>query len=238
MKVITSWSGGKDSCLALHKALSQGLEVKALVNFISEVNKKSSFHKIDSQLMKLQAECIGIPIFQKEVPPNMEGYKDAFMDAVNLLKKEQGIKGMVFGDIALQEHLDWVTNTCNELQIETIEPLWGIDTKQVACEFINKGFKSVIVNLKRDLLGSEWVGRMFDFDFVNHCESKNVDVCGENGEFHTFVVDGPLFTKRIDVLESKVKILDEDPFNNAYLDILKYKAISKEAAEWIESKKL
>jgi len=233
VRALASWSGGKDSCLALYKALSQGYEVVSLVNFIREANKRCAFHGIDAELMKLQAKALNIPMFQKEVPDTMEGYKTAFMDAVNHLKQKHNIEGMVFGDIDLEEHKDWVENTCKELEIQAIEPLWKVPTKDAVREFVQKGFKSVIVNIKRDLIDTKWVGKILDLDFIEYLESKGVDSCGENGEFHTFVIDGPLFKERINILEGKIRVFNEDPYNNAFWEILKYESTMQEA-KWKE----
>lgn len=111
LAVISSWSGGKDSCLACYKAIQEGYEVKFLLNFISKEYKRCCFHGIEARLLKLQAELIGIPLIQKEVGPDMKEYEKEFKKAVEELKLK-GIKGMVFGDVYLEEHRSWVERVC------------------------------------------------------------------------------------------------------------------------------
>ncbi|MEA2085924.1 MAG: hypothetical protein U9O84_02645, partial [Chloroflexota bacterium] len=107
MKVVVSWSGGKDSCFACHKALAQGYEVSYLINFISREFRRVSFHGTRARLISRQAQAIGIPLVQYTVPPDMSLYEQRFKKAVSALKRN-GVEGMVFGDIYLQEHRDWI----------------------------------------------------------------------------------------------------------------------------------
>jgi len=203
VKVIASWSGGKDSCLACYKALQEGYEVVSLLNFISREYRRCCFQGIEGKLMKLQAGLIGIPIFQKEVTADMNEYEREFKEAVSKLKASRGIEGMVFGDVYLDEHREWVERVCADLAIEPIEPLWGMPPAEVAGEFIQAGFKAVVVSSKADLFGKKSIGRIFDEEFLRELQDKSICPCGENGEFHTFVIDGPLFGKRIEITKSE-----------------------------------
>jgi diphthine-ammonia ligase len=124
MSYISSWSGGKDSCLAAYLALGQGYKISHLVNFISQEFKRVSFHGTEAKLIQLQSQAIGIPLLQKQT--TWEEYEQEFKEAVQSLLP-QGIKGMVFGDIYLDEHKEWVERVCGELGIAAIEPLWGKD---------------------------------------------------------------------------------------------------------------
>ena len=223
--IVSSWSGGKDSCLALYKALSQGYRVNCLLNFISKESKRGCFHGIDSALMKLQAESIGIPLIQKEVTADMKEYELEFKTAVTELKA-QGIKGMVFGDIYLLDHQSWVERVCGDLAIKAIEPLWNIPAESILDEFINLGFKSVIVSAKADCLDQSFVGRLIDKNIIPEFKKRNVCPCGENGEFHTLVIDGPLFKKRIEIQES-APLLKEGFWKHWFLDIKKYRLVDK-----------
>ncbi|MBA7712854.1 hypothetical protein ES703_121844 [subsurface metagenome] len=128
MSYISSWSGGKDSCFACYKAIREGYNVSHLLNFISKEYKRVSFHGTEAKLIQLQAEAMGIPLLQKETTWN--GYEQEFKDAVKSLIPN-GVKGIVFGDIYLQEHKDWVERVCRELGIEAIESLWGQDPERV-----------------------------------------------------------------------------------------------------------
>ncbi len=200
MSYISSWSGGKDSCFACYKAISEGYDVSLLLNFISKEYKRVSFHGTEAKLIQLQAKAIDIPLLQKETTWN--GYEQEFKDAVKSLIPN-GVKGMVFGDIYLQEHKDWVERVCRELGIEAIEPLWRQDPERVLLEFIDAGFEATIVSAKSDLFDDKWMGRKVSREFLSHLKDNNIDLCGENGEYHTFVTDGPMFQKRIKITKSQ-----------------------------------
>jgi len=202
MKVIASWSGGKDSCFACYKALAEGAEVSYLVNFISREFRRVSFHGTRAHLISRQAQAIGIPLVQYTVLPDMSLYEQTFKKAVSALKRK-GIEGMVFGDIYLQEHKDWIERVCGELGITPLLPLWGMASERVLSDFIEAGFEAVIISAKADIFDEKWLGQRIDhsslFGLKKLEEEKGLDVCGEKGEYHTLVVDGPLFRKRIQV---------------------------------------
>lgn len=207
MKVAASWSGGKDSCLACYKAVTQGYEVTHLVNFISRQFRRVSSHGVRARLIRRQAQAIGVPLVQYTVPPDMGLYEQRFKRAVSALKRK-GIEGMVFGDIYLQEHRDWIERVCGELGITPVLPLWDIAPKRVLGEFIQAGFEAVIVSVKADVFGQEWLGRSVDHGSLSAleklCQEKEADLCGEHGEYHTLVVDGPLFLKRMHLVRGAI----------------------------------
>ena len=216
MSCISSWSGGKDSCLAAYLALGQEYEISHLVNFISQEFKRVSFHGTEAKLIQLQSQAIGIPLLQKQT--TWEEYELEFKEAVRSLLP-QGVKGMVFGDIYLDEHKEWVEKVCGELGIEAIEPLWNKDTEEVFTGFIDAGFKAIIVSAQAELIDEGWVGQRLDRNFLSYLKARNIDLCGENGEYHTLVVNGPLFKRRIEVIESKT--INRD--NHWLLDTVKYR---------------
>lgn len=201
MSYLASWSGGKDGCFACYEAMRQGYQVTYLVNFITREHHRVSFHGTDTKLIQLQSEAIGIPLLQKET--TWGGYEQEFKEAVRSLLPN-GIEGIIFGDINLQGHLDWVERVCGELGIEAVEPLWGRNTKEIVADFIDSGFEAVIVSAKSDLIDQEWMGRNVGRDFVNYLNERDIDPCGENGEYHTLVVNGPIFKSRIEIEQSKV----------------------------------
>ncbi|MBA7667834.1 hypothetical protein ES703_75934 [subsurface metagenome] len=215
MSYISSWSGGKDSCFACYKAICEGYNVSHLLNFISKEYKRVSFHGTEAKLIQLQAEAISIPLLQKETTWN--GYEQEFKDAVKSLIPN-GVTGMVFGDIYLQEHKDWAERVCRELGIEAIEPLWGQDPERVLLEFIDAGFEATVVSAKTDLFDDKWVGQKLDGEFLSHLKDNNIDLCGENGEYHTFVTDGPMFQKKIKITKSQPITRD----GYWFLDTLEY----------------
>jgi uncharacterized protein (TIGR00290 family) len=218
MSYISSWSGGKDSCFACYLALNEGYEISHLANFISQEFKRVSFHGTESRLIQMQSQSLGIPVFQKETTP--DGYEREFKEAVRSLLPN-GIKGMIFGDIYLDEHREWVEKVCGELGIEAVEPLWGKSTESILTGFIDAGFEAIIVSAQARLIDEEWIGRRVDRDFMDYLKAKNVDLCGENGEYHTLVVNGPLFKRSIEVTEGVTIKRD----NYWLLDTVKYRLI-------------
>ena len=202
---ISSWSGGKDSCLAYYKAKREGYDISYLFNTISREFKRVRFHGIEGRLIQTQAKVMGIPILQVETTPDR--YEQEFKEALRRLLP-RGISGIVFGDIHLQHCLEWAEKICGELGLRLVEPLWGRNPEEILLEFIDSGFEAIIVSAQANLLGEEWIGRKLDMEFLKDLRAyKHIDLCGENGEYHTLVVDGPLFKKKIKILESrKVKI--------------------------------
>jgi uncharacterized protein (TIGR00290 family) len=221
LTAISSWSGGKDSCFACYKAMQQGYQIKYLLNFISRESRRGCFHGIASDLMKLQADLIGIPIVQKETTADMQKYEEEFKEAV-LELKARDINNMVFGDIFLLDHINWVERVCKEIGITPIEPLWNREPKDIIKEFIDLGFKAIVVSCQADKFNKDFVGRYIDKEMLAELKSKNICPCGENGEFHTLVVDGPIFKRKIEILESE-PILKDGFWKHWFLDIKKYK---------------
>ena len=215
MSYIASWSGGKDSCFALYEAIDKGYEISHLVNFISKDFHRVSFHGTEAKLIQLQSQSIEIPLLQKET--TRDGYEQEFKEAVRSLIPI-GVEGMVFGDIYLQEHKDWVERVCGDLGIEVVEPLWGKNTEKILSVFIEKGFEAVIVSAQSKLIGENWIGRRVDKALLDYLKRKNIDVCGENGEYHTLVTDGPIFKRPIQLIETRTIIRD----NYWFLDTVKY----------------
>ncbi|MDD5429070.1 MAG: diphthine--ammonia ligase [Candidatus Omnitrophica bacterium] len=220
MKAISFWSGGKDSCMAFYVARQAGYDMNCLLNFISKESKRGCFHGIDGGLMKLQAERIGVRLVQKEVSPDMAMYESEFKEAVNELKKE-GLLDMVFGDIYLEEHENWVERVCGELGVRAVEPLWGRDTLNILEEFIGLGFKAVIISCKADIMGKEFLGRIIDRKLAMELKDMGICPCGEKGEYHTIVVDGPIFAKPIEISEAE-PVLKSGFWKHWFLDIKNY----------------
>ena len=208
-------AGARTVALACYLALGQGYKISHLVNFISQEFKRVSFHGTEARLIQLQSQAIGIPLLQKETTPN--GYESEFKEAVKSLLPN-GIKGMVFGDIFLDEHREWVERVCGELGIKAVEPLWNKRSEEVLADFIAAGFEAIIVSAKAELIDEDWVGRRVSRDFLNYLKGKNIDVCGENGEYHTLVINGPLFKRRIEIIETRT--INRN--NYWFLDTVKY----------------
>ncbi|MCQ9205716.1 MAG: diphthine--ammonia ligase [Omnitrophica bacterium] len=217
LKAIAVWSGGKDSCLAYCRALKSGYQITDLLNFTVKDSKRSCFHGIANDFLALQAEQIGLPLFQKEVSAGMKDYEKNFKEAVSKFKSE-GIERAVFGDIYINGYSNWVERVCQELEIEAIEPLWGQDTEDLFKEFIDYGFKAIVVSCRSELFPKEFIGRCLDKDILDELKRRKICPCGENGEFHTFVVDGPIFKKKIEITQSQA-IFKEGFWKYWFLDI-------------------
>ncbi len=214
-KYVASWSGGKDSCFAYWKATSQGLKVGYLLNFVNKDSTRAMSHGLDHKLIALQAQAMKLPIIQQKV--TWDTYEAGFKAALAELKLK-GVTGLVTGDIYLQEHKDWIDRVCGEAGMEAVLPLWQMDTSQLLTDFINAGFKAIVVSVKTEILGKEWLGRPIDSKLATELAELNIDPCGEAGEFHTFVYDGPLFSKPVRITNSTTVLRDDRWF----LDILEY----------------
>ncbi len=214
-----SWSGGKDSCLAYWKAISQGLKVSYLLNFVNKDSTRAMSHGLDNKLIALQAKAMKLPIIQQKV--TWETYEAGFKTTLAELKLK-GITGLITGDIYLQDHKDWIDRVCGEAGVEAILPLWQMDTSRLLTDFIDAGFKAIVVSVKKEFFGKEWLGRQVDSklaaELYQLAKRLNIDPCGEGGEFHTFVYDGPLFSKPIRIINS-IPVLRDDRW---FLDILEY----------------
>ena len=208
MKAFISWSGGKESSIALYKAIKEhNLEIAYLLNMVSTNGKYSRSHWISLTLLKIQAESLGIPIYHSKT--SWKTYEENFKKAVLKFKKED-IKVGVFGDIDVDEHKEWIERVCKDLCIKPILPLWREKRGKLLKEFIQLGFKAKICATKAQLLGKEWLGREINKEIIKDLESlENIDLCGENGEYHTFVYDGPIFKKPVKFFIGK-KILKKE----------------------------
>ncbi len=220
-----SFSGGKDSMLALYEASKSGYNVKYVLNFVSKQYGRCSFHGTRKDLIKEQVKCMGMKLCQKPVSNDMKKYEEEFKSAVNRLKT-YGVTHIVFGDIYLEEHKNWVERVCKELNVTPLEPLWGIPPEKVVEKFLSYGFKAIIISCNAKIFGQDFVGREFDYSTIEEIKRKNVCLCGENGEFHTFVYDGPLFEKCIKILEIE-KVYKESFWPAWYVEIKKYKIVKK-----------
>jgi diphthine-ammonia ligase len=201
---FASWSGGKDSCLACYRAVTSGIKVRYLFNMISEDGLRSRSHGIATRWLQMQAEAMGIKLIQQ--PTKDDEYETNFKKAVLALKQD-GITEGVFGDIDFNAHREWIDRVCSDVGVTAHLPLWEENQNKLFREFVDLGFEAVVVTTKADVLGEEWLGRKLDADFLAElARIENITPCGEAGEYHTLVIDGPLFKKRLEIVEaSKVR---------------------------------
>ena len=205
MKAFVSWSGGKESSLACYKATLEGLEVTSLVNMATIDGTHSMTHRMSSGILRAQAECIGIPIIQKKTTWNR--YEKDFKEVVRELKAE-GVEAGVFGDIDIQEHREWVHRVCEESGIQALEPLWGMERIHVLSTFNETGFTAVVVCARADLFDKNVLNLPVDEFLVKYLVKQGIDVCGEGGEYHTLVLDGPLFRNSMEIVGYKKVFAD------------------------------
>jgi uncharacterized protein (TIGR00290 family) len=193
-KVVVSWTGGKDGCLALYRALQAGYEVSHLLQFRDL--KRTGSHALNPALIAIQAQAMGLPLLQYD----FHSYELEFKSVVRALNERgAGITGAVFGHI--HTHRKLVERICHDLRLELLLPLWGCESRAIIEEFMNAGFEAVVVSVRASILGKEWLGRTLDADFLRELQQHHpgVDLCGENGEYHTLVTDGPLFKQRVKI---------------------------------------
>ena len=217
---FTSWSGGKDCCLACYRAAAE-LQIRYLVNMVTEDGQRSRSHGLAAKWLQMQAQAIGIPLIQRRTTST--DYEAEFKSTLLALKQE-GITAGVFGDIDFNAHREWIDRVCSETGITPYLPLWEESQNKLLREFIDLGFEAAVVATRADLLGEEWLGRKLDSDFLaDLAKLENITLCGEAGEYHTLVINGPLFQKRIEIIEAS-KILRDGHW---FLDIEKCELRSK-----------
>lgn len=198
IKAIFNWSSGKDSALSLYKILqNRDYKIEYLLTSVNEQFQRISMHGVRVELLEAQAKSIGLPLKIMQIPemPTMEVYENVMMQTLTELKKE-GITHSVFGDIFLEDLRKYREVQLAKIGFEGVFPIWKIPSEELIQEFIQLGFKTIVVCVNERYLDKSFVGRIIDQDFINDLP-ENVDVCGENGEFHTFTFDGPIFSKPI-----------------------------------------
>ena len=196
-KAVFNWSGGKDSALALYKILQQNqFDVVALLTTVNEETELSSMHAIPHSLLLKQAESIGIPLYPVFLPKNLQIYEQRMKDAANHFKA-QGVEHFIFGDIYLTDVRKYREDRLHPLGIEVVEPLWNPNSNEVMQDFLASGIKTQIIVTDASKLGKAFIGQDLSLTVLD-LMSAEVDVCGENGEYHTFSYDGGPFKYPID----------------------------------------
>lgn len=188
-RAFFSWSGGKDSMLALHRALAAGWKVEALLAMFDESGERSRSHAIPPQLMQAQADALGIPLVIAGA--GWADYEAVFTAQLRRFA-QRGITHGLFGDIDLQPHRDWEEKVCASAGLRAELPLWQQPRRALVDELLALGYRARVVCVDARFLDASFCGREFDAAFLADLP-EGVDACGENGEFHTFVFDGPRF---------------------------------------------
>ncbi len=210
LPLVLSWSGGKDSSLALHEIQKNGkYEIISLITTVTSDFDRVSIHGLRTDLLEQQAESLNIPLEKVLISKNAanDEYENRFIDVLNKFK-EVGISQVVFGDLFLEDIKKYRETLLGQIEMKCLFPIWKLDTAKLAQNFIDTGFKAVIVCVDSSQLDGQFVGREFDKQFLNDLPS-GIDPCGENGEFHTFTYDGPIFNNPIEHRLGEIVLRDE-----------------------------
>ncbi len=193
-KAFCMWSGGKDSHLALMCALKQGYDGSVLLTFFDRVKLRSLSHALPVKLLEDQVKLVGIEWLK--VFTTRENYEASFRESMGNLRRE-GITHGVFGDIYLQEHRVWIEKVCGECSIEPLFPLWGKSIEEIFEQ--QKTIRSLIVSIDKQKIEPQWLGTVVNDQFKEYLSSRGMDICGEQGEYHTFVLESRLMKGTVQI---------------------------------------
>jgi uncharacterized protein (TIGR00290 family) len=227
--VIMSWSGGKDSAMALHELRASGqYEIVALLSTISEEYRRISHHGVREALLDQQADAIGIPLEKIFLPsgnshPCTNEMYEKIMGDVLAKYKAQGVETVAFGDLFLEDLRAWREKNLAKGGMRGVFPIWKRDTTKLAREIITMGFKAYL-SCVEGKVGPGFVGRVYDADLLRDLPA-GVDPCGEYGEFHTFVCEGPIFERPVPVSVGEIVVRD----GRFYADLLPGEVVGREA---------
>jgi uncharacterized protein (TIGR00290 family) len=211
-KVLVSWSGGKDSAFALHSFLQDHPhEIVALLTTVTQGYDRISMHGVRRVLLESQAVALGYPLEEVLIPQQCSDQQYERLMRSTLAKYVSlGVTAVVFGDLFLEDVRNYREEKLRRLGMKGIFPIWGTDTHELARSFLHSGFKATVVCVDTKQLDKDFAGREYDERFLSELPA-NIDPCGENGEFHTFVYDGPIFSSSIRFKQGE-KVLREDRF--------------------------
>jgi uncharacterized protein (TIGR00290 family) len=190
---LASFSGGKDAMLAVHRARAQGLEVRWLLAMLEETGARLRSHGVPLAPLQAQADALGLELVAAAA--SWDDYQAVFVAQLQALAA-RGAQAAVFGDIDLQPHREWEERVCAQAGLQAHLPLWGEPRRALVDAFLAQGWRARVVCVDSRYLDDAFCGREFDADFIASLPA-GVDACGENGEFHTFVFDGPGFSRPV-----------------------------------------
>jgi diphthine-ammonia ligase len=219
------WTGGKDSSLALYEATLQGFHVERLITFVPSEGR---FRAHPLEVLSLQAQALGLPHHTPEIK---EPYREAYQEAIVALRERWAIQTLVTGDIGeVEGHPNWIRECCAGLDVGVLTPLWDRDGIELLDRLLSCGFQVMLSCVKTPWLTPDWAGRELDAETLAELsalsQARGFDVCGEQGEYHTLVLDGPSFQKRICIDACQTKI-EEDL---AYVEFQAISLQNKESA--------
>ena len=194
--VACSWSGGKDCCMALIEAKALGYNPVVLINMMNVDGKTSRSHGLPVKLLKQQAKEMNLTLVT--IPTTSEDYEEKFVEALNQLKTDHAIEAVVYGDIDLVAHRDWQERVCRSVGLKAILPLWERVRTKLARQIVDAGIESIIVACNA-VMGEKYLGKIYSTELIDQLLKLGVDSCGEDGEFHSFVINCPLYQNKIQV---------------------------------------
>ncbi|WP_423410500.1 diphthine--ammonia ligase [Heyndrickxia sp. MSNUG] len=202
-KVAVSWSGGKDCCLALYRMLQENKNVACLVSMVSENDARNHAHGIKLEILRLQAEALGLPLILVD---SAGDYERSLINSLTQLKDQHGIEEIAFGSLYAGEDRKWNEEVAYKSGLAPLFPVWispEVSSKLLK-DFISLGFSAVVCRASVKNFDRTWPGRMLDLSFFEEIQKQDICVMGEFGEYHTFVLDGPIFQKKVSLTESRV----------------------------------
>ena len=212
---VASWSGGKDSAMAYYRAMKAGGIPKRLLTMFEEGEERSKSHALPFEVVEAQAERLGVPLMIRGA--DWTSYEGQFLDAMEECI-ELGVSHGVFGDIDLEDHLKWVQKTCEKVGMEAVHPLWMEPRRKILEELVEAGFEAYVVVVNTKMMPARYIGRKYTLELMDELEALGIDSCGESGEFHTVVIDGPIFKERVPVVFSGQHERDGYVFLDVELD--------------------
>ena len=208
-KILLSWSGGKDSAMSLYEIQErQDYEIAALLTTVTEGYDRISMHGVRRELLERQADSLGLPLEKIYIPRNAsnEAYESRMRTILERYLKE-GIDSVAFGDIFLEDLRHYREKNLAQIGMKGLFPIWRRDSAELARSFIGLGFKAVVVCLDSKALDQSFAGKVINQEYLGSLPPR-VDPCGENGEFHSFVFDGPIFREKVRYSVGEVVLRD------------------------------
>ena len=201
-KFVLSYSGGKDCILAMYRKIKEGWTPVALLTTIKKSSPESWTHGLTFDLLEEVSKSLDLPIIYVECEASE--YEDRFEDKLRIAK-DMGAETVVYGDIDIERHRKWGVDRAKNSGVNYEFPLWQEDREKLVHEFIDSGFKALIKKVNLNYMSSDFLGKTLTKDLIEEIKATGSDACGENGEYHTFVYDGPIFKNKIDINIEDVK---------------------------------
>ena len=201
--LFCSWSGGKDSSLSLYHALKTS-NVVCLVTAMMESGEVSRSHGLSHSVLRAQADALNIPLLIFNT--SWEEYEKNYLKILDHLKNKHLLDGGIFGDIDIEDHKKWCVNLCESNNMKAYRPLWQQERESILSEFLELGFKAKIIAVNEKKLHRDFLGRDLNKELIEEFREKNIDICGENGEYHTIVYDGPIFETQLSLRQGDITL--------------------------------